>query len=399
MTEPRTILHVDMDAFFASIEQRDRPETRGKPVLIGGKGLRGVVAAASYEAREFGCHSAQPMSVALRLCPDAIVLPPNGRRYGAVSEQMFSIFRDVTPLVEPLSVDEAFLDITGCERLMGPAVQVAQELKDRIQKDLNLTASVGIAQNKFLAKLASDLEKPDGLTVIGPDDVDRILPPLPVERLWGVGRVTKEKLHARGVKTVGDLRGWSSAHLEQAFGSSGEHFWRLARGLDRREVVPDSRAKSLSQERTFPVDVEDAAHVREVLRGQTEQVARRVRQGGYKTRTVGVKIRYGDFETITRRHTFGAATDVTADLLDAACLLFDRWARRGYRPVRLIGMGASNLEEQAEEQLDLFAGPGKQRNKRLDQALDTLQDRFGGSVIQRGTGSVPERADGDVPEL
>ncbi len=399
MNEPRTILHVDMDAFFASIEQRDRPETRGKPVLIGGKGLRGVVAAASYEARAFGCHSAQPMSVALRLCPNAVVLPPNGRRYGAVSEQMFAIFRDVTPLVEPLSVDEAFLDITGCERLMGPAVQVAQELKDRIQAALNLTASVGIAENKFLAKLASDLEKPDGLTVIGPDDVDRILPPLPVERLWGVGRVTKEKLHARGVKTVGDLRAWSRAHLQQAFGSSGEHFWRLARGLDRREVVPDSRAKSLSQERTFPVDVEDAAHVREVLRGQVEQVARRVRQGGYKTRTVGVKIRYGDFETITRRHTFGAATDETAELLDAACLLFDRWARRGFRPVRLIGMGASNLEEQAEEQLDLFTGPSKQRNKRLDQALDTLQDRFGGSVIQRGTGSVPERADGDIPEL
>jgi len=396
MEPVRHILHVDMDAFFASIEQRDRPETRGKPVLVGGSGRRGVVAAASYEARTFGCHSAQPTAVALRLCPEAIVLPPDGRRYGAVSEQMFAIFRDVTPLVEPLSVDEAFLDVTGCERLLGSPVEVARDIKRRVRAELRLTASVGVAQNKFLAKLASDLEKPDGLTVIGPDDVDRILPPLPVERLWGVGRVTAERLHARGVKTIQDLRTWSKRHLEEAFGSSGEHFWRLARGLDRREVVPDTRAKSLSQERTFPVDVEDAEHVREILRGQVEQVARRVRASGTKAKTVGVKIRYGNFETITRRHTFRAATDVTADLLEAACLLFDRWARRGFRPVRLIGMGATNLEERADEQLDLFAAPSRERDKRLDRALDALQDRFGGGAIQRGTAAMPSRRDGDV---
>lgn len=399
MAALRSILHVDMDAFFASIEQRDHPEIRGKPVLIGGRGRRGVVAAASYEARTFGCHSAQPMSVALRLCPDAVVMPPDGRRYHAVSEQIFETFRDVTPVVQPLSVDEAFLDVTGCERLLGSPVEVARDIKQRIRADLRLTASVGVAHNKFLAKLASDLEKPDGLTVITPETVDTILPPLPVERLWGVGRVTAERLHARGVKTVGDLREWTLPMLEQAFGSGGEHFWRLARGLDTREVVPDTGAKSLSQERTFPVDIEDPEHVREVLRGQVEHTARRVRRHGYKARTVQVKIRYGDFETITRRHTLPAPTDVTADFMEAAFLLFDRWARRGYRPVRLIGMGAANLEEPGEEQLGLFEEPGKKRNKRIDQALDVIQERFGSSAIQRGTTSGPERRDGDVPEL
>ncbi len=387
-----------MDAFFASIEQRDDPELLGKPVLVGGRGRRGVVAAASYEARTFGCHSAQPMAVALRLCPDAVVVPPDGRRYHAASEQIFEIFRDVTPLVQPLSVDEAFLDVTGTERLLGTPIEVARDIKRRIRKEVRLTASVGVAHNKFLAKLASDLEKPDGLTVITPETIDEILPPLPVERLWGVGKVTAERLHARGVKTVGDLREWSRAMLEQAFGTSGDHFWRLARGLDAREVVPDTRAKSLSQERTFPVDVEDPEHVREVLRGQVEHTARRVRRHGYKARTVQVKIRYGDFETITRRHTLRAPSDTTADLMEAAFLLFDRWARSGYRPVRLIGMGAANLEEGSEEQLGLFQEPGSARNKRLDQALDAIQDRFGGGSIQRGTGAVPDRRDGDIPE-
>ncbi len=388
-----------MDAFFAAIEQRDNPVLRGKPLLIGGAGPRGVVSTASYEARPFGCHSAQPMAVARRLCPDAFILPPDGKRYGAVSEQMFEMFRDVTPLVEPLSVDEAFLDVTGCERLLGGPVEIARDLKARIRSELQLTASVGVAPNKFLAKLASDLEKPDGLTVIEAHDIDRVLLPLPVERLWGVGPRTAGRLHARGVRTISDLREWSVEELEARFGSSGEHYWHLARGLDVREVVPDSRAKSLSQERTFPVDIEDSDHVRDILRGQVEHVARRVRRGGYKARTVGLKIRYGAFETITRRHTLEQASDVTADLLAAAFLLYDRWARSHFRPVRLIGMGASGLEDGGDEQLGLFERPGAKRNKRLDQALDAIQDRFGGAAIHRGTDAVPERGDGDIPEL
>ncbi|MDF1703016.1 MAG: DNA polymerase IV [Planctomycetota bacterium] len=395
---PRQILHVDMDSFFASIEQRDRPELRGKPVLIGGTGRRGVVSTASYEARPFGCHSAQPMAVAPRLCPEAIVLPTDGKKYAAVSEQLFDLFRDVSPLVEPLSVDEAFLDVTGCERLWGSAVEVARDLKARVRAEMELTASVGVAANKFLAKLASDLEKPDGLTVIMEDDIDRVLPPLPVGRLWGVGPRTAERLHARGVKTIGDLRAWSERELEREFGSSGAHYWRLARGLDDRDVVPDSRAKSISQERTFAVDVDDREHVRDVLRGQVEDVARRLRRSGLKTRTVGLKIRYGDFETITRSMTFDRPTDMTAELQDAAFTLFMRWVRSGFKPVRLIGMGASQLVEPADEQLGLFGEPEKARNSALDKAMDALKDRFGGDVIGRGLAPKPARSDGDVPE-
>jgi len=394
MTAPRSILHVDMDAFFAAVEQRDRPELRGKPLLIGGAGRRGVVATASYEARVFGCHSAQPMSVARRLCPDAVILPADGRKYHAVSEQLFELFHDVSPVVEPLSVDEAFLDVTGSERLLGPPIEVARQVKVLVRKELRLTASVGVAHNKFLAKLASDLEKPDGLTVIGPDDVDRVLPPLPIERLWGVGRVTAERLHNRGVHTIGDLRAWSLQDLERTLGRGGEHFYRLARGLDKRAVVPDTRAKSLSQERTFAVDIEASEHVRDVLRGQVEQVARRLRRGGFKGRTVSLKIRYGAFETISRSATLDAPTDVTARLLETAFRLYDRWARRGFRPVRLIGMGVSNMETCVEEQLDLFADPGEKRDKRLDEALDAIQDRFGGAAIQRGHGARPERRGG-----
>ena len=304
----------------------------------------------------------------------------------------------MTPLVQPLSVDEAFLDVTGCERLWGSAVEVARDLKARIQADLELTASVGVAPNMFLAKLASDLEKPDGLTVIQEEDVDRVLPPLPVERLWGVGPRAAERLHARGVKTIGDLRTWSDRELEREFGSSGPHFKRLAHGLDDRDVVPDSRAKSISQERTFGVDVDDPSHVRDVLRGQVEDVARRLRRSGMKARTVGLKIRFGAFETISRSMTFDKPTDETQALQDAAFTLFARWVRSGYRPVRLIGMGASNLVEPGDEQLGLFREPAKERNVALDKALDSLKDRFGGGVIGRGLAPKPDRADGNIDE-
>ncbi len=387
-----------MDAFFAAIEQRDQPALRGKPVLVGGTGRRGVVSTASYEARPFGCHSAQPMAVARRLCPEAIVVPTDGKRYAAVSEQLFALFRDVTPAVEPLSVDEAFLDLTGCERLWGSAVSAGEALQARIRDELRLTASVGVAPNKFLAKLASDLEKPAGLTVIEEADIDTVLPPLPIERLWGVGKVTAERLQTRGVKTIGDLRAWSVRELERVFGKSGEHFWRLARGLDERDVVPDSRAKSISQERTFAVDVDDPELVREVLRGQVDDVAGRLRRSGFKARTVALKIRYGRFETITRSLTLKAPSAGTVELREAAFLLYARWVRQGFRPVRLIGMGAAQFVEPGDEQLGLFTEPEKVRNERVDEALDALQDRFGGGVIGRGLSPRPDRQDGDRPE-
>lgn len=379
------ILHVDMDAFFASVEQRDRPELRGRPVLVGSDRRRGVVATASYEARTYGCHSAQPMSVALRLCPHAVVVRPSGRAYSEASKQVFAIFRDVAPKVEPLSIDEAFLDLTGTERLLGPAIDVARAVKRRILGEVGITASVGIAPNKFLAKLASDLEKPDGLTVITPETIDEILLPLSVTKIWGVGPKTAERLHHLGVETVRDLRALSREELDGLFGVSGEHFWRLARGLDTRRVVSAGAARSISHEQTFEEDLEDPARVRKVLLHQTEAVARRLRKHGLRTKTVTLKIRYGAFETITRSKTLDAPTDVTDELWRAASGIFDRWARSGYRPVRLIGMAAAHLGHE-EAQVSLFPDETREKMKSLDQAMDDIQRRFGSGSIRREGG-------------
>jgi DNA polymerase-4 len=371
-----------MDAFFASVEQRDRPELRGKPVLVGSDRRRGVVAAASYEARIYGCHSAQPMSVALRRCPHAVVVRPDGKRYGEASERVFSIFEEVAPKVEPLSIDEAFLDLTGTERLLGPAVEVARGIKRRVREEVGITASVGIAPNKFLAKLASDLEKPDGLTIVTPETIDDVLLPLPVERIWGVGPKTAERLHALGIRKVADLRALSREELERRFGASGDHFWRLARGLDDRAVVTTGEAKSISHEQTFEEDLQDPADVRRVLLHQTEAVARRLRRHGLLAKTVTLKIRYGDFETITRSTTLDAPTDVTAQLWEAARGVFDRWVRSGYRPVRLIGMGAAHLGH-GESQLTMFPDVVRERMRKLDAAVDRIQQRFGSDAIRR----------------
>ena len=381
----RHILHVDMDAFFASVEQRDHPELAGKPVLVGSDRRRGVVAAASYEARAFGCHSAQPMSIALRRCPHAVVVRPGGGRYAAASKQVFAIFRDIAPKVEPLSIDEAFLDLTGTERLLGPPVDVARTIKRRIHDEVGITASVGIAPNKFLAKLASDLEKPDGLTIITPETIDEILLPLPVERIWGVGPKTAEQLHRLGIRTVRDLRTLSRAELDQRFGSGGEHFWQLARGLDTREVVAHGGAKSISHEQTFEEDREDPADVRKVLLRQTENVARRLREQGLLAKTVTLKIRYGAFETITRSTTLESPTDVTDELWRAATDLFDRWVRSGYRPVRLIGMAAAHLGRQ-EAQASLFPDEQHERMRNVDRAMDDIRRRFGSRSIRREGG-------------
>ena len=246
----RTILHLDMDAFFASVEQRDHPELRGKPLLIGHDGPRGVVSTASYEARPFGCRSAMPMITAKRLCPQAIVLPVRNERYHEVSQQMFAILEEYSPLVEPLSIDEAFLDLTGTELALGEPVQVARQLKDRIKRELGVTASVGVAPNKFLAKLASDMEKPDGLTVIREEDIDRVLPPLPVTKLWGIGPATAAKLEPLGIRTIGDLRGWPLDSLRRYLGNEAERYVQLASGIDHRPVVPDRQAKSIGHEQS-----------------------------------------------------------------------------------------------------------------------------------------------------
>ena len=369
-----------MDAFYAAIEQRDRPELRGKCLLIGHDGPRGVVATASYEARCFGCHSAQPMAVAKRLCPRAVVLPVRGQRYAEVSEQMFAILDEFSPLVEPLSIDEAFLDLTGTERTLGAPEDVARRLKQRITSELHLTASAGLAANKFLAKLASDMNKPDGLTIIRPEDVDRVLPPLPVTRLWGIGRATAARLEPLGVRTIGDLRRRPMEWLREHFGSEAQRYHDLARGMDDRPVVPDGEAKSISHEQTFEVDVGDCEEVRRVLLGQAEQVARRVRKHGLRARGVSVKIRYGDFQTVTRSATLAGATDSTAELWRAARGLFDKWA---FQPVRLIGLAAERLTA-GGAQLPLFADPAADRQRKLDAVTDQINEKFGSRGIRRG---------------
>ncbi len=380
---PRRILHLDMDAFFASIEQLDFPHLRGKPLLVGHDGPRGVVCTASYEARPFGCHSAQPMSVAKRLCPQAIVVPVRGGRYREVSQRMFAILDAFSPLIEPLSVDEAFIDASGSERLWPDVQAMARQIKDRIRDELHLTASVGIGPNKFLAKLASDLEKPDGLTVINAGDVQRVLSPLPIGKLWGVGPATAGRFETLGIRTIGDLRAFPLDSLRQRLGDEAQHFHNLAFGRDDRPVTPDRQAKSIGQEQTFERDVAQVEEVRRVLLGQCEQVARRLRREGFHARTVTVKIRYGDFQTITRAVTLKGPTCGTEEIWAAARGVFDAWAGRSFAPVRLIGVTASQLSLGAG-QLGLFEEARRDRNTALDATADAIVKRFGKGAIKRG---------------
>jgi DNA polymerase-4 len=375
-----------MDAFFAAVEQLDHPELRGKPILIGSARARGVVATASYEARPFGCRSAQPMAVALRLCPHAIVVPVRMGRYSEVSDRVFEIIESFSPVVEPLSIDEAFLDVTGSQRLLGNPVEIAKKLKARIKSELHITASVGVSHNKFLAKLASDMDKPDGLTVIGTDDVDRVLPPLPISKLWGVGPKTAARLEGYGIHTFGDVRRYTPERLTRLCGVDGEHLHRLAHGLDDRDVTPDSAAKSIGQEETFETDVHDPEEIRSVLLGQVEHVGARLRRHKLRASGVTLKIRYGAFKTITRSATLSAPTDATSELISAAQSIYGAWVKTSFQPVRLIGMTATRLSGEGG-QMDLFTDPGRERLRKLDTALDRINARFGKQSIRRGNSS------------
>jgi len=374
-----------MDEFFAAVEKLDNPALRGKPLLVGGDPAgRGVVSTASYEAREFGCHSAMPMARAIRLCPDAIVLPVRGKRYRQASEEIFKIMGEFTPLIERLSIDEAFLDITGTERLLGPAPRVAADVKSRVKSRTGLTVSVGVAPNKFLAKLASDLEKPDGLTVIEPDGIHEVLDPLAIRKLWGVGPAAAKQFEKLNIRTIGQLRTASPEMVFAQLGQVGEHLQRLAAGLDDRPVTPDSRAKSIGQEQTFGADIDDLDELTRVLLDQTQQVARRLRQNQLKARTVTLKLRYGDFTTLTRSTTFDEPTDVTDLLWREARGLLDNWSAAQHRPLRLLGMTASQLIGRAGVQGSLFGDPAQDTQKRLDRAVDEIANRFGDSAINRG---------------
>ena len=397
---PRRILHVDMDAFFASVEMLDDPALRGRPVLVGHDGPRGVVSAASYEARAFGCHSAQPMAVAKRLCPHAVVCPVRFDRYRQVSRAVFDVFDRFTPAVEPLSVDEAFLDLSGTERLLGTdAVAIARSMKVQVRDATGCTASVGVAPNKFLAKLASDLDKPDGLTVVTAETLDATLLPLPVERVWGVGPATAARLRAMNLRTFADLRRADPAALAARFGADeADRYRRLSFGLDDRPVRTDREAKSVGHERTFGADVVDADVLRSVLLGQAEDVAARLRRAAVTCRTVTVKIRSAEFRTVTRRATLDRPTDATGPVWAAARSLFDAWAAADFRPVRLVGVAAADLSA-PDPQLGLFADPEAERRGKLDAVADRINAKFGKRAVRRGNlrhgDAEPPASDGD----
>ena len=313
------IIHCDMDAFYASVEERERPELVGKPVIVGGTPeKRGVVSAANYVARQYGVHSAMPAVTARRLCLHGIYLPPRIDYYAEVSRQIRDVFERFTPLVEPLSLDEAFLDVTGSEGLFGPAVEIGRKIKQAIRQELRLVASVGVAPNKFLAKIASDLKKPDALVVVEPDKVQEFLDPLPVERLWGVGKQSSKVFQRLGIRTIGQLRQWPLDVLQARFGTSGEHLWNLAHGLDDRAVVPEREAKSISHETTFERDIADMDVLRAWLVDLTEQVGCRLRRHGLRGQTVQLKVRFADFSLITRSCTLPEPTNITRDLWRAA---------------------------------------------------------------------------------
>jgi DNA polymerase-4 len=374
-----------MDAFYASVEQRDRPELRGQPVIVGGIGGRGVVCAASYEARPFGVRSAMPMVTARRLCPNAVVLPVRMRHYTTVSRQIQDIFLSFTPLVEPLSLDEAFLDVRGSEGLFGPAPEIARRIKDRVKAETGLVASVGVAPNKFLAKLASDHGKPDGFVVLEPDTIAAFLAPLPVGRIWGVGAKGEKRLHALGIRTVGELAALPERLLADHLGEVGRHVWRLAHGQDDRTVIPDRQAKSVSTETTFAHDVDDREVLRQWLLELVEHLAGRLRRSGLKARAVELKVRSSDFRTKTRSRALPEPTDRTDVLWRVAGELLGRSLSRDLLPVRLLGVGASRLTREAAVQGDLFDGGAGERQTALDQTIDAIRGQFGTGAIRRGS--------------
>ncbi|MFN2385992.1 MAG: DNA polymerase IV [Thermoanaerobaculia bacterium] len=341
----RRILHVDMDAFYASVEQRDDPSLRGLPVAVGGKPeSRGVVAAASYEARSFGVRSALPMARAVRLCPQLVIVPPDFARYAEVSRQVFGIFRSITPLVEPLSLDEAFLDVT--ENTLGEplGVEVARRIKARIQEETALTASAGVAPNKFLAKIASGWKKPDGLTVISPERIERFLQGLPVDALWGVGPVTSRKLRAAGIQKLVDVRGAPAEALEAAVGSYAETLRRMAYGRDDRPVDPNQERKSIGCEETYPRDLTDPEAIRREVADLAAHCASALRRKNLLARTVTLKMRYSNFETITRSQTEKPPTDSPEMIAGRAVALVEK-TEAGVRPVRLLGVTMHNLSD------------------------------------------------------
>lgn len=386
-----------MDAFYASVEQRDHPELRGKPVLVGGSPRsRGVVAAASYESRAFGCRSAMPMRTAVRLCPQAEIVRPRFSRYREVSSQIMSVFRDVSPLVEPLSMDEAFIDVTHRVAEGATPAELGQWIRDRVRRETQLTVSCGVATSKSVAKIASDRDKPDGMTVVAPGQEAAFLAPLPISDLWGVGPKTAERLRGAGIETIGDLAERPLPWLIDRFGSRGEWFWQLARGLDDRGVSTERETKSISSETTFADDVGNESRLSSVVAEQAQQVAQRLNEHGFRARTVQIKLRLSDFTTFTRQKTLSGPTNEGA-VIERTALALLREQLSPVRKFRLVGVGVSGIEQRpVAAQLSLFDRAGepsteppqsaarRERQRVVNDAVKELNEKFGGDIVHFG---------------
>ena len=382
----KAIIHLDMDSFYPSVEVLDNPQLKGKPVIVGGSKERGVVSSASYEARKFGIRSAQPMATAMRLCPEGIFLPVRMHRYREMSRRVFKIFRLFTPLVEPVSIDEAFLDVTASTRLFGQPDDIARKIKDMVQKETGLTVSAGVAPSKFAAKIASDMDKPDGLTVVAADRVQEFLEPLPIEKMWGVGKRTRDRLHRLGIRTIGDFTRFPAEVLKKNFGKHGVRMRELALGIDERDVIPVSDAKSVGHEKTFSQDILERDSARKEILSLADKVAHRMRRDGVTGKTVTLKVKFSDFVQVTRSATLAGSTDNGLEIYSTACRLLEK-TDAGARSVRLLGISVSQLSHRgSEKQLSLFQKrEASLRRKKLNTALDSLSERFGEDSIRPAT--------------
>jgi len=380
ITHNRWIIHVDMDAYFSAVEQRDNPAYLGKPVIIGGQGGRGVVSTASYEARKYGVTSAMPMVEARRRCPVGIFLPPNMDKYAQTSDQIRHIFEAFSPIIEPLSMDEAFLDVTGMKYLYPDITDIPRQIKERIKRELDLTASAGLAANKFLAKLASDLQKPDGLVVIHPGEEIGLLAPMPVTKLWGVGDATARILKKLHIETIEDFRCCDLKTLEHHLGTCPIELYNLAWGRDDRPVIPDREAKSIGSETTFTMDIWSKDEMRGVLLALAGKVGWRLRKAGLYARTVTVKIRFSSFRTITRSVTLPSSLSLDEDIYQTACEMISKIPI--YESVRLLGVTVSKLG-QGGRQISLFEVTNE-RQEKITAVMDQLKDKFGEAIITRG---------------